>query len=64
MLEIGNKIIEEIQNIIQSKKAKYKAKQLISQLENIALTIAIAFYRRNNFQKQNTNNNNKYYNCY
>lgn len=48
MLKIKKKTIEEIQSIIKSKKAKNKIKQLMDQLENIAIAIAIAFYKSNN----------------
>lgn len=45
ILETGDKIIEEIQSIIQLKKVKFKAKQLINQLENAAMTAAMILYR-------------------
>lgn len=43
ILKTRNKSIEKIQNIIQSKKAKYKAKQLTNQLKDATIAAVIAF---------------------
>lgn len=36
-LEIGNKIIDQIQNILQSKKAKNHSKRLIGTIEDLIM---------------------------
>ena len=63
ILKTRDKSIKEIQNIIQSKDIKYKAKQLTCQLEDKIIAILVAFYEGKNF-KEKVNSNHKYFNCH
>lgn len=57
-LKIENKIINKIQNILQSKKIKNISKYIIKEIKNLA----IAFKNNNNAFKKKTNNYKKYFN--
>ena len=63
MLETGNKSINEIFVIIQSKKAKFKSKRAIGNIDNTAMTIQ---GKTSNFssQKRKANSDEECYNCH
>lgn len=63
MLETGNKSINEIFAIIQSKKAKFKSKHIIRNIGNAVMTIR---GKTSNllFQKRKANSDKDCYNCH
>ena len=63
MLETGNKSIDEIFAIIQSKEAKFKSKCATENIGNAVMTIQ---GKTNNFssQKRKTNSDKECYNCH
>ena len=60
LLETGDKMIDQIQSILQSKKAKNISKRAIG--ESIG-NLGMAF-RNNNVPKRKTNSHKKCYNCH
>lgn len=60
LLQTGNKTIDQIQTILQSKEAKTFSKQTTGATGNLAM----AFHKRNCDGKRKANTNNKCYNCH
>lgn len=58
LLETGDKIINQIQSIHQSKKVKNLSKQAIGDTGDLAMAF------KDKKPKKKTNNNDKYYNCH
>lgn len=58
LLETSYKMIDQIQSILQSKKAKNLSKQAIKDMSDLAIVF------RDKRPKKKTNSDNKYYNCH
>ena len=63
MFKTGNKSINEIFTIIQSKEAKFKNKHATGNMGNAAMSIQ-AKTSNPSFQKKKANSDKEYYNCY
>ena len=63
MLETGNKSIDEIFAIIQSKKAKFKSKRATRNIGNAAMTIR-GKTSNSSSQKRKANSDEECYNCH
>lgn len=59
ILETGDKTINQISSILQSKKANNFNKQIIGGIDNLAIA-----FRIKNGPKRKANNDNECYNCY
>lgn len=64
LLEIGNMIIDQIQNILQSKETKNLSKQSIRAVRDIAMTFRDNYSRKKKGTTKIITNNNECFNYY